>query len=457
MNPRHKISPAGIELIKSFEGYRRRAAQLPDGRWTIGYGHTKSAREGAEVTEADATALLTYDLMAVTAAVNDFSFTPLTQNQFDALVSFAFNVGVEAFRKSTVLRRVNEGSMLQAACSFEMWRKAEFEGERIVVDALVRRRAAEKALFLTPTNGWVPAPSPVLRPRIDYDVCASVPKLRPTDLTTTMDGETAVLVREDEPDAAPVAHQPPESDEGELEAAALAHIALAEPVAEAVVAPAIAAVVTEVAAFEPAHEPVAAEPAPVVHEMMAPPPVFVTVPRVAADTRSDFEMPAPPAQDPFPAAAAQESFEPAAAPAAMEPAYQHAEPELFERPAPPAPWPGYEPTEVAPVEEAPTAVAASADLFDRPIYRHEETEVEETHDLGGEDIRPLEFKGLPLIIMFLVGLMLFAGAMFWGLHARPSGGVVSPVIIGMISGLVGIGLTGTAVFMVVKRLGAREE
>jgi len=76
MNPRHKISPAGIELIKSFEGYRRRAAQLADGRWTIGYGHTKSAREGAEVSEADATALLLYDLMAVTSAVNDLTFTP---------------------------------------------------------------------------------------------------------------------------------------------------------------------------------------------------------------------------------------------------------------------------------------------------------------------------------------------------------------------------------------------
>jgi lysozyme len=462
MNPRHKISPAGIELIKSFEGYRRRAAQLPDGRWTIGYGHTKSAREGAEVTEADATALLTYDLMAVTAAVNDFSFTPLTQNQFDALVSFAFNVGVESFRKSTVLRRINEGSMLQAACSFEMWRKAEFEGERIVVDALVRRRAAEKALFLTPTNGWVPAPSPVLRPRIDYDVCASVPKLRPVDLTTTLDGETTVLVREDEPDTAPVAHEPPESDDGEPEAAEPAHIALAEPVAPPLVAPVLAAVVTDVTAFEPAPEPAApetvpAQSAPIRYEPLAPPPVFVPAPRVVTDTRSDFEMPSPPVQDPFPAVAANQSYEPAAAPPVAEPAFQHAEPELFERPSPPAPWPGYQAAEEAPVDEAPTAVAASADLFDRPIYRHEETEVEETHDLGGEDIRPLEFKGAPLIIMFLVGLMLFAGAMFWGLHARPSGGVVSPVIIGMISGLVGIGLTGTAVFMVVKRLGAREE
>src|SRR3989338_247541 len=62
MKSRHQVSRAAIELIKSFEGYRRKAAQLPDGRWTIGYGHTLTARQGAEVSEADAEALLMYDL-----------------------------------------------------------------------------------------------------------------------------------------------------------------------------------------------------------------------------------------------------------------------------------------------------------------------------------------------------------------------------------------------------------
>ncbi len=68
-------------------------------------------------------------------------------------MAFAFNVGVDNFRHSSVLRRVNEGALIQAACALEMWRRAEFEGERIVVDALVRRRAAEKTLFLTPSTG----------------------------------------------------------------------------------------------------------------------------------------------------------------------------------------------------------------------------------------------------------------------------------------------------------------
>jgi lysozyme len=206
MTPRHRASPAAIALIKRFEGLRLTAAQLDDGRWTIGYGHTRSAREGAQVTEADAEALLAYDLIEVDAAINNLTYTPLTQNQFDALASFVSNVGVEAFRHSSVLRRINEGALLQAGCAMEMWRKAEFEGERIVIDALVRRRATEKALFLTPEDGFLAAPSAVLQPVLDFDVAAAVPRVRqgeprpteplqvdprPTELKTSLGGGTA--------------------------------------------------------------------------------------------------------------------------------------------------------------------------------------------------------------------------------------------------------------------------
>jgi len=85
MQPRHRVSRAAIELIKRFEGYRQAAAQLPDGRWTIGHGHTLTAREGASVSADDAEALLLYDLIGVAHALNEAIFTPLTQNQFDAL------------------------------------------------------------------------------------------------------------------------------------------------------------------------------------------------------------------------------------------------------------------------------------------------------------------------------------------------------------------------------------
>ena len=168
MQPRHRVSRAAIELIKRFEGYRRKSAQLPDGRWTIGHGHTRTARAGAEVSPDDAEALLFYDLIAITHGLNETVYSPLTQNQFDALASFVFSIGLESFAESGVLRRLNEGALIQAACAMELWRKAEIGGERIVIDALVRRRSVEKTLFLTPADGaWIAAPSPILRPLLD--------------------------------------------------------------------------------------------------------------------------------------------------------------------------------------------------------------------------------------------------------------------------------------------------
>ena len=162
-------SRACLALVKAFEGYRPAAASLPDGGWTVGYGHTASARAGARVSEADAEALLTYDLGRVALAVRAQVFTPLSQNQFDALVAFAFNVGGQAFSRSTVLKRLNQGDHLGAAHALERWHQAQWQGEAQVIDALVRRRAAEKALFLTPTGGFPHAPSSVLRPLFDAE------------------------------------------------------------------------------------------------------------------------------------------------------------------------------------------------------------------------------------------------------------------------------------------------
>ncbi|WP_369060241.1 glycoside hydrolase family protein [Caulobacter sp. 73W] len=206
MKPRHQVSRTAIDLIKGFEGCRQKAVQLPDGRWTIGYGHTLTAREGAVVTEPDAEALLMYDLIAVAHAINELTFTPLNQNQFDALSCFAFNIGIDAFRHSAVLRRINEGALIQAACAMEMWRKADFEGERIVIDALVRRRAAEKTLFLTPQGGkWVAAPSPLLQPKVDYDAALTVPVQTPTAVTAVFeDGKARVERDQGQPQSAPV-------------------------------------------------------------------------------------------------------------------------------------------------------------------------------------------------------------------------------------------------------------
>jgi lysozyme len=202
MKPRHQVSRAAIELIKRFEGYRPVAARLPDGRWTIGYGHTHSAREGAQVSEQDAEALLLYDLISISHGVDEAVYATLTQNQFDALCAFAFNLGLDSFRRSAVLRRVNEGASIEAAFAMELWRKAEFEGETIVVDALVRRRAAEKLLFLTPTGAWTPSPSALLRPILDED-CDFTPSEPARTVAPRLTGDEAKVVRVAEPEVAP--------------------------------------------------------------------------------------------------------------------------------------------------------------------------------------------------------------------------------------------------------------
>jgi len=192
-------------MIKRLEGYRRKAVRLPDGRWIVGYGHTRTARQGVEVSEADAEALLIYDLIAVSHVINDSAHTPLAQNQFDALISFVFNIGADAFRQSLVLRRLNEGAHLQAGCAMELWRRADVEGESIIVDALVRRRAAEKALFLTPPDAWTPAPSGVLKPTLDLDVSGAVPAQSPAVVAAVVEDESVRVMRTPTDEAPPAA------------------------------------------------------------------------------------------------------------------------------------------------------------------------------------------------------------------------------------------------------------
>lgn len=140
--PRLKVSRAGIVLIKSFESFRPRAVQRDDGRWVIGYGHTASAREGLTVGEQDAELLLQYDLIPIGKALNEQVEPTLNQHQFDALASFAVSVGVDRFLASDVLKRLNEGHAGAAADALVGWPEA------LSPDAALRRRAAERALFV---------------------------------------------------------------------------------------------------------------------------------------------------------------------------------------------------------------------------------------------------------------------------------------------------------------------
>lgn len=148
-----KTSPNGVALIKRFEGLELEAYQDIAGIWTIGYGHTgPDVKPGMKITEAEAEALLKKDLKPREEAIERLVKVPLNQNEFDALVSFVYNVGVEAFRKSTALKRLNNGDRIGAAEALTWWNKATVDGVLREVAGLTRRRAAERALFLEPVN-----------------------------------------------------------------------------------------------------------------------------------------------------------------------------------------------------------------------------------------------------------------------------------------------------------------
>jgi GH24 family phage-related lysozyme (muramidase) len=161
------ISANGLALIQELEGFQAEPKQLPTGGWVVGYSHVRVTQPGEAVNENDARDMLALDLAPFENLVNMLVTQPLTQSQFDALVSFAFSVGAEAFGKSQVLRRVNAGDYVSAACAMDAWRKSDVGGELVIVDSLIRRRTAEKALFLKELPQTA-APSVFVRPQLDH-------------------------------------------------------------------------------------------------------------------------------------------------------------------------------------------------------------------------------------------------------------------------------------------------
>lgn len=139
-----------IDKIKKHEALRL-TAYLPtkDDVWTIGWGHTKTARQGMVITETQAEDLLRQDLAWVEDTIKRLVKVPLEQNQFDALASLIFNIGGAAFAKSTVLRKLNEGDYKGAADAFLMWDKQRDKqtGKMNKLRGLTIRRTEERALF----------------------------------------------------------------------------------------------------------------------------------------------------------------------------------------------------------------------------------------------------------------------------------------------------------------------
>jgi len=147
-----RTSAVGIELIKKYEGLKLKAYKCPAGVWTIGYGHTRGVNPGDKITPAQAEEYLVEDLQDCEEDVMELVTVPINQNQFDALVSFVYNIGAdidtdhfaEGLGDSTLLLKLNGGDPEGAAREFPKWVYAG--GKKL--NGLIARRNAERNLFL---------------------------------------------------------------------------------------------------------------------------------------------------------------------------------------------------------------------------------------------------------------------------------------------------------------------
>lgn len=136
------VDEKGYNLIKQFEGLRLTAYRCPAGKWTIGYGHTKGVKKGMYISEAVATHFLIQDVQRVEPTINSYDgIYHWTQNEFDALASFAFNCGIGNLKK---LLKYGQRTKSQIADAILLYNKANGR----VLRGLVRRRKAEQELFL---------------------------------------------------------------------------------------------------------------------------------------------------------------------------------------------------------------------------------------------------------------------------------------------------------------------
>ena len=158
------MNKAGLDLIKSFEGLRLKAYRCPAGVPTIGYGATgPDVRIGMIWTEGQCHARLVADVARFEQAVAKALTVTANENQFAAMVSLAFNIGTGAFARSSVLRRHNARDCAGAADAFLLWNK----GGGRVLPGLVRRRKAERDLYLTAETMPLPPDVPAAAPRHD--------------------------------------------------------------------------------------------------------------------------------------------------------------------------------------------------------------------------------------------------------------------------------------------------
>lgn len=145
------VSGQGLALIQRFESYQSNWYLCPAGKKTIGFGHVQQPGDNFAVPVSldFAVALLRRDASRYELAVKQAVNCPLAQPQFDALVSLAYNIGEGNFKGSTLVLKLNGGNAYAAAAEFDRWVYATVGGRKQVLDGLVKRRAAERALFLS--------------------------------------------------------------------------------------------------------------------------------------------------------------------------------------------------------------------------------------------------------------------------------------------------------------------
>lgn len=139
-----ETSESMIAVIKKFEGLRLKSYKCPAGVYTIGYGHTENVNADSEISELMADQILRKDLKKFENSIKKLVKVPLSQYQFDALVSLVFNIGATNFKNSTLLKYLNNSEYSLAAEQFERWIYSN--GKKL--DGLLTRRKAEKEIFL---------------------------------------------------------------------------------------------------------------------------------------------------------------------------------------------------------------------------------------------------------------------------------------------------------------------
>lgn len=152
MKKNFSISQNGIDLIKESEGFSDVPYKCSAGKRTIGWGHKiKEGEVFTKITKEQAETLLRTDTRWVEKTINNTISADLTQNEIDALASLIYNIGGTAFRKSTVLRKLNEDNYMDAADAFLMWDKVTNPetGEHEFSQGLANRREKERELFMT--------------------------------------------------------------------------------------------------------------------------------------------------------------------------------------------------------------------------------------------------------------------------------------------------------------------